>query len=210
MRSLVSVLVFVALVGCDTLPTLPSFPSLGSANADGIRQFSVLRGAFNVVGPRGYCIDTKASKPRTGFALLASCAEISDATDAPAATAIMTAQVGEEASAGVRGAETEMIALFESAQGNSLLSASGDPADIRVVGTQAGVGVVFVNVEDSVRSPLGDISTRHWRAFVDVGDRLVLLKALSLSVAPVSDAQGLALLQEMVPRLRAANEISTN
>ena len=209
-------LAILALTGCETLSEIPILEAVtarvsgsvvGELPADGIRQFSVRRDAINLVGPSGYCIDTPSSNARGGFAIFASCAVVSQASDLPKVAGVLTAQVGDADSAFVTGAEAELADLISSPEGAQTLSSANDNR-VKVGATEAGAGVFFVQITKEGGNMLDGVQSTSWRAFLDLKGRAVTLSALSLTDNPMTEEQGLALLKEMVTCLRAANVTS--
>lgn len=171
----------------------------------GIRTLSVLDGAVSVRGPEGFCVDQQSSRAEAGFAVLAGCALVSDATVMPSHEGLITVQIGGSDSAGVAGAESELAGLLRTAQGAALLSASGDPATVQVRRVDRADGVVVVRFSDAAPAATPGLERLEWRAFLDIKGRLTTISLRGFDRAPLPAEQGLRLLSQAIGALRAAN-----
>lgn len=190
--------VMVALAGCDLLP-LPD---------TGIRAMAMYDGSVVARSPEGYCIDSRTSRPETGFAVMGGCAILSRLMIMPRVEGLITVQFGAPASAAVEGAERDLVALLRSAQGAALLSASGRPEAVLVEGIETGPGIVLVRFLDNAPPLAEGLERVEWRAFLDVGGRLTTVTVRGFERAPLDRAAGLALMTEAVSALRAANAVT--
>jgi hypothetical protein len=184
----------ILLAGCD--PTL---------DGRGVRTLAVLNGAVSVRGPEGYCVDQQSSRAGSGFAVLAGCAVVSDAVMMPALEGLITVQIGAAGSAGVLGAEADLVALLRTSQGAQLLSAVGDPASVHIVRVDRADGVVVVRFSDAAPAPTPGLEPLEWRAFLDIKGRLTTISLRGFDRAPIPAEQGLRLLSQAIGALRAAN-----
>ena len=184
----------LAVAGCD----------LADAGR-GVRTMALLDSTVSVRGPEGFCVDQQASRPVTGFAVLAGCAVISDAPLMPAQEGLLTVQFGAPGSATVSGAEAELARLLRASQGAALLSATGDPATISVARVDRAEGVVVVRFSDTAPAPTPGLEPLEWRAFLDIRGRLTTISLRGFDRAPLPLEQGLRLLAQAVGALRAAN-----
>jgi hypothetical protein len=177
------------------------------ANFDtrGIRTLAVLDGAVSVRGPEGFCVDQQSSRARSGFAVLAGCAVLSDATSMPTHEALITVQIGATDSAAVSGAEADLAALLRTIQGATLLSASSDPATVQVARVDRADGVVVVRFSDAAPAAIQGLEPLEWRAFLDIRGRLTTISLRGFDRAPLPADQGLRLLSQAIGALRAAN-----
>ena len=192
MRPLLAAL--IVLAGCDV-----------GLDGRGIRTLAVLDGAVSVRGPDGYCVDQQSSRAGSGFAVLAGCALVSDATVMPAHEALITVQIGSAGSATVTGAEAELAALLRTAQGAALLSDSSDAGSVQVDRVDRADGVVVVRLSDAAPAQVQGLERREWRAFLDIRGRLTTISLRGFDRAPLPAEQGLRLLSQAIGALRAAN-----
>lgn len=171
----------------------------------GIRTLSVLDGAVSVRGPEGYCVDQQSSRAGSGFAVLAGCAVVSDATMMPTVEGLITVQIGAASSASVTGAEPEMAALLRTTLGAQLLSAASNPASVQVARVDRADGVVVVRFSDATPAATPGLEPSEWRAFLDIRGRLTTISLRGFVRAPIPSEQGLRLLSQAIGALRAAN-----
>lgn len=171
----------------------------------GIRTLSVLDGAASVRGPEGYCVDQQSSRAGSGFAVLAGCAVVSDATMMPTVEGLITVQIGAASSASVTGAEPEMAALLRTTLGAQLLSAASNPASVQVARVDRADGVVVVRFSDATPAATPGLEPSEWRAFLDIRGRLTTISLRGFVRAPIPSEQGLRLLSQAIGALRAAN-----
>lgn len=171
----------------------------------GIRTLSVLDGAASVRGPEGYCVDQQSSRAGSGFAVLAGCAVVSDATMMPTVEGLITVQIGAASSASVTGAEPEMAALLRTTLGAQLLSAASNPASVQVARVDRADGVVVVRFSDATPAATPGLEPSEWRAFLDIKGRLTTISLRGFVRAPIPSEQGLRLLSQAIGALRAAN-----
>lgn len=175
------------------------------AQARGIRTLSVLDGGFRVRAPEGYCIDRQASAAANGFVVMAGCALVSDAAIMPNIAALITVQVGEEGSAVVDGAETDLASFVESEGGKAILSQTGTASDIDVTFVQSAANLVEVWFTDAGPDRFDGLESMQGRAFLDVNGHLVTVNVRGYSRDPISRRQSARLLLLTVDALRAAN-----
>ena len=158
-------------------------------------QSMVLRdGAAVVAAPPGYCLDATNSRPKDGFAVMAPCAVFGASVSRNVPPGIVTFQLGEPGSAAVRGNEAEMGALLKSPQGAALLSASGQAASVTVGGVDRARNRVTVGFTDSAPQEIPGTDPRIWRAFTDLGDRLLTVSVRGPAAAPLDEDDALPLL----------------
>ena len=175
------------------------------SSATPVEALAVSGGAVTVAGPPDYCVNAATSRGQDGFALLAPCATLGKGGAIPFRNAVIAVQVGDAGSAAVRGSESAMAGLLETAAGAQLLSRTGDPARITVRETGFSNGTVFVIYDDANPVPIEGTQTREWRGFFDLGDRLVTISLRGLKSAPLSSESGTTLLKQAVEAVRAAN-----
>ncbi len=204
-RLFCATLMAVALAGCDGIDLSTGLPFAGPAKGPGVRTLIIMNGSLRVRGPDGYCIDQRASRAAAGFVVMGSCALVSATPIAPAQAGVLTFQAGEPGSAGVAGAEQVLVNMLQTAPGHALLSAKGDSATVREVSVTSQPGAVFVQFSDTGPDPVAGLQDHEWRAFADLGGRLVTLALRVPAHRPMTSAQGLGVLQQAIDALRAAN-----
>lgn len=199
--------VVVALSGLTACSgsDLPSLPQAEGGAGSVVQRIALRDGAVTAAGPNGYCADPRASRPARGFAIFATCAALGDDSQPFARPAVVTVQVGPMDSASVTGQEAAMIAFFESAQGAQTLSRINDASTVKVQSTKEGEGVVSVRFTDDAPSDIDGQQDLEWRAFLDIGGRLVTLSVRGLQEAPMERSVGSALLRQAIAAIRAAN-----
>ncbi|KAA9006152.1 hypothetical protein [Histidinibacterium aquaticum] len=182
----------VLAAGCATEQQLQSPPPTSLALYDG---------ALRAVGPTGYCAARGASQPTSGFAVFAPCSRLlGDAAD-PERDAVLTFQSGEPGSALVTGAVADLVALLEGPEGGALLTVD---MPVVVASVETGDDVVFVEyselgVEVETPPPL-------WRAFFDIGDRLVTASIRPVEGVDLGTEAERTLVGEAVDAMREAND----
>jgi len=175
----------------------------------GVQSLAVAGGAVTVQGPEGYCVDSRISRPARGFAALASCALISDIAVVPGIEGLITVQVGDAGSAIVGGAEQDLSAILRSQTGAGLLANNGDPETVVMDTVETSAGLVIVHFTDTAPPIVDGLEQLEWRAFLDLGDRLVTIGVRGFDRAPLGRDQGLRLLNRAVYSLRSANSLDT-
>ncbi|WP_343080625.1 cation transport ATPase [Ostreiculturibacter nitratireducens] len=177
-------------------------------------QVAVLGSSVTVAGPRGYCVDSTASRDgaESAFVLLGSCASLAGTPFAPApkAPAILTASVLAEGAELV--AETApLAAFFRSASGRAALSRSGNAETVEVLETFEADGVMFLRVRDISESGTQGqpVEPEYWRAVLALNGRLVTLSALGHQARPLSAGDKRAAIDAFLARMLAANPTRT-
>lgn len=195
MSSLKLLCVAGILAGCAELgPPTPPTPAL-----------ALYGGEVIAAVPEGYCIETKASNARTGFAVMVACEVIAGETDRPRLNGFVTVQVGA-AGSGIVASDPDGFASFlSSTAGESLLSVNGSAGTVtvgRVTQTQGGVTVRFT---DQSAPPVAGLGTTEWRAFVDIKGRLTTIAVRGLAGDPLSASEGQSLLESVLRSMLANN-----
>ena len=160
-------------------------------------------GAVRVRGPEGYCIDRQASRARTGFAVLAACARVSEAELLPTLDGLLTVQIGEANSAVVRGQEDTLATLLEKEAGQALLSAG--EAEVTVYETEARDGLVLVRYNDPDAPRMRGTEATGWRVFLDLGDRSAVISLRAFEANPLDERDGEILIRTAAAALAEAN-----
>jgi len=193
-----------ALAGCDS-PVLRMFDNLPGGVSEALPAVAMFDGDVIAVGPTGYCVDPDSSRIQRGFAILAPCATLG-VTGGPTVTrAIATLQGGPKGSAIVNGNEAEFATYLKGPDGPLILSRSGDPETVSVKEVRTYDHHVAVYLIDRAPAHIDGAQEAEWRAFVDVAGRLVTISVRGLDAAPLSNAEGAALLEQAVKAMIAAN-----
>ncbi len=169
----------------------------------GIRTLSMFSGDVRVRGPEGYCIDRQASRARTGFAVLAACARVSNAELLPTLDGLLTVQIGEAGSAVVSGQEEVLASLLEQDAGQALLSAGTAP--VTVFGTESRDGLVLVRYSDPDAPEMQGTQATGWRAFLDLGNRSAVISLRAFETKPLAERDGEILIRTAASALAEAN-----
>ncbi|MFQ1701073.1 dihydroxy-acid dehydratase [Loktanella agnita] len=177
--------------------------------AEPVQSVALMGGAVTATTPPGYCVDTRASRPGEGFALMAPCATLGVNMPAPSALGVTTVQVGPPDSQTVTATEASLRDMLESEAGAVLLSSDGQPDTVTVLGSQALRNRVTVHFTDEGPPPLPGLQREEWRAFTDIDGRLVTVAVRGLATAPLHDGTGAWLLSLVVQGLTAAAIVET-
>jgi len=156
--------------------------------------------------PVGYCIETKASKPRSGFAVMVACEVIAGTNDRPDLNGFVTVQVGEAGSAVVAGNADAFQGVLNTTAGENLLSANGNASTVSVEGFKQVSGAVTVRFTDHTAPPVSGLQTTEWRAFVDIKGRLTTIAVRGLAGMPLSSSEGQALLESVLAAMLVNNQ----
>lgn len=149
---------------------------------------SVSAGGADVIiaGPAGFCIDERTTdESREGaFVFLTDCAVTADASPTIARvpiSAVLTASVSNSglpgSQDGVEQALSELQTFFETPIGQLSLGKSGNSSTITVLSLRHTSLAVYAFVEDTTITTTTGESPRYWRAFTEVGGRLLALSA---------------------------------
>ena len=181
----------IGLLGAPTPPT----PALALYGGDVIAAV-----------PEGYCIETKASNARTGFAVMVACEVIALETDRPRLNGFATVQVGAAGSAIVAADPDAFEAFLSTTAGESLLSVNGTASTVTVGAIKQTSGAVMVRFADQAAPPVAGLQTTEWRAFVDIKGRLTTIAVRGLAGDPLSASEGQALLESVLGSMLANNQ----
>lgn len=169
------------------------------------RSLALYDGAVLAQAPEGYCVDPLASQPATGFAVMGSCGLLAGTGALPQGEAFITVQIGAPGTATVAGSETDLATLLRLPLGAAMLTEAGDPATVTIGRITQGDGVVFVRFADSAPPPVAGLAAEEWRAFLDLGDRLVTVGLRGYARSPLSPQEAEGLLYSTVATLRSVN-----
>jgi hypothetical protein len=155
--------------------------------------------------PEGYCIETKASKPRSGFAVMVACEVIAGTNDRPRLNGFAIVQVGAAGSAVVAESPDAFEAFLKTTAGETMLSVNGNASTVSVGGFRQTSGAVTVRFTDQAAPPVAGLQTTEWRAFVDINGRLTTIAVRGLAATPLSAGQGQALLESVLASMLVNN-----
>ncbi len=163
-----------------------------------------------VTPPKGHCVDGESlsDNGKVVFAMVSVClARVEDPADVY--PGILTLSIsGEPAFQTEPEALDDFEAQLTSLDGLKLLGRGQSATPGSLVAIKRMGGVIYVLVEESAggRSIL---SSRFWRAFVGVNDRLILATASGFKSRAVSDTTMLVFLARQIQALRRANAMPT-
>ena len=193
----------IALAGCSAGLQLPSLPKL--ASSAGTPTAPLLSGAFMAASMDGYCVDPNGSRPKKGFAIMAPCS-ILGVDDSPLMIhAVVTLQVGDTGSAIVSQDPAAFSDYLNSPNGPLLLSRSGDAETVNVRAVFQQGDYVTVYFVDEAPAVIDGLQESEWRAFVDIGGRLVTVAVRGLDEVPLSEQSGALMLRQSVNAVVEAN-----
>lgn len=205
LRNALILIALIAISGCTFSPT------------EGIhRALSVKAGGAEVViaGPNGFCIDEQTTdESRAGaFVFLSDCAATPDASPTIARVPISAVLTASVSNSGMPGIESGMEAALANLQeflntpiGQVSLGKSGNAATITVLSLSHTSTAVYAFVEDtSITTTTGE-SPRYWRAFTEVGGRLVALSATGYNRSDPEQKRIEQIIVAFVAALHAAN-----
>ncbi|MEO1490807.1 MAG: hypothetical protein AAFV19_01480 [Pseudomonadota bacterium] len=101
-------------------------------------------------------------------------------------------------------------AFFETAEGRRLLGRGGDGERVNVVERRRIGDGLFVLVDDKDEQPVPLLSSRFWRSFVELNDRLAVVTMSGFRDRPLSEDDMLVHLIAQVKTLRVANRTRIN
>ena len=206
MRRAVLVAACLALAACDAA----GLQGLGRGVKPAPSQIAVTTDRIVVTGPTGFCVDptTVRDTADTGFVLLGNCAAIANSRSAgqPTTPAVLTATISEPSTGGrISDTIAELDSLFRSDEGRRLLSRSGEPSSIVILETIRSPRVFLLHAADQGAGAMQDVQPDYWRAYLDVGPRLVTLSVLSTKDRSLSREESLSLLRSFVQAVQGAN-----
>ena len=222
MRWVVGAVLTAALAGCfggakpDDIRNSPLFSKQApSASRDLVRRRAVMSGAVTIAAPKGYCVDVSSLRDQASgaFVPLGACAALTrNAADpSPKTPAFLAASVtARPAAAEIAGDDpdaqmTQARRFLESAAGRAALSRSGDASTVTVLDLKTASGVVKVLTRDSSGDRPASLSDMTWRAFLPVGDKLVVASVTGFTKHPLNQRNGLAQLDKFIAAIENAN-----
>lgn len=166
------------------------------------RSIALAQGDIVAIPPSGYCVDGLASKPQDNFALLAPCATLGTTGTLPNVVGIVTVQVGPVESGQIATDEIALRDFLITEEGAQLLSRSGDASGINILSTQAFDDQVMIHFTDQSAPTVVGLQREEWRAFRNIGGRLVTIAVRGLAAAPLQDGPGAGLLKLAIAGVR--------
>jgi len=200
------------------LAVMPLLAACAFSPTEGImRQRVVSVGGADVIiaGPSGFCIDERlVDEARVGaFVFLSDCAANPDAGGPTIArvpiSTVLTASVSNN---GLPGSENGMPAALAQLEsflntpfGQLTLSKSHNPNTLTVLSIERTDDAVYAFVEDLTQTTRTGESPRFWRAFTEVGGRLVALSATGYNAADPEQERVKRIVEAFVKSMNAAN-----
>lgn len=179
----------------------------GSSMARAPAQVRVLSKSFTVAGPRGFCVDTGATRETedNAFVVLGSCAVISGnpRDSKPKVPAVLTASISPAAVPLDAAALDRMAAFFSSDTGRATLARTEGASAVSVIELKREGGMLLVHAEDGDTS--GDVMGDYWRGVFDQSGRLATITVSGFRETPIDDKTGARLARDFVAALRKAN-----
>lgn len=163
------------------------------------RNVTVADDAVTIAGPRGFCVDPRATKDSEGqaFVLLGNCAVLAAGNHPqPDYRALLTAAVRENPGGPISEQFTAVREYLSTNEGRALLSRSGDSSTVRLLDTVARGDVLYIYAQDTSDGYAPNMSSKHWRAVFDVQGRIVSVAVLGFESQPISKRDGLIALQD--------------
>jgi len=107
--------------------------------------------------------------------------------------------------AGLPAALSQLQGFLETPFGQLTLSKSRDPRSLTVISIERTDRAVFAFVEDLTQTTRTGESPRFWRAFTEVGGRLVALSATGYNANDPEQARIKRIIEAFVDSMHAAN-----
>jgi len=182
-----------------------------------VRSLALAGGAVTVASTGSYCVDAAASRPRDGFAVLASCARTADGDAHPLIDGLVIVQVGAPGSAIVAGGEEALADLLRGAEGAGLLGGAAQQVDAepgtvyaRLAEDAPGDGDQSARASERAGERTGERAGERtgaplWRVFFDQGDRLVTATIRPFAGRPLGPREARQVLARTVSATRAAS-----
>lgn len=169
--------------------------------------------AVQIVGPTGFCVDPEEVRDsgNSGFVLFGNCASITQSrlSRQPALPAVLTAAVSEPSTGGgITQAMDTLSEFFGTPDGRAVLSRTGDEETVEVQQSFSLEDVFYLRATDTSPGVVPGTRDSYWRAYFDLGDRIVTLSILALDQGPEDSAAELNLLEDFVAETRASNLVA--
>ena len=201
--------VSLLLTACEGgLPDLRDFARPAGSKATGEVGQTEIKVTDRHVALRaasGFCVvrvstQNDASK---AFVVFGNCAAITGNPDQPQPylQAIATTTVTSSGLTGegaVAPQADQLLTFFQTAQGRTVLSRSGDPLEVAIDDAFVEAGTVFLHVIDAGPPSFEGAQRSYWRAYFDAGTSVVALSVIGMGEAEVARADGLTVLRDFV------------
>ncbi|SPF75065.1 hypothetical protein ALP8811_00049 [Aliiroseovarius pelagivivens] len=227
MRWAAGAILTLALAGCfggtksDDVRNSPLFSKQApSASGSLVQRRTVMSGAVTVAAPKGYCVDVSSLRDQASgaFVPFGACAALTRnvADPSPKTPAFLVASVSALPTAVVSSAEDpealmeQARAFLESAAGRAALSRSGDASTVTVLDLKIASGVVKVLTRDSSDNRPASLSDTTWRAFLSIGDKLVVASVTGFTKHPIDPRNSLTQLDKFITAIKGVNPASGN
>ncbi|WP_238365630.1 hypothetical protein [Mesobacterium pallidum] len=194
-RALIALGLVLGLAACDGLEgnagggfDFAPRQSAPRANAAAVTRTELLGGAIVVPAPPGYCVDAGSLRRGAGFALIASCWNLTDGQSGnPVEPAILTlSAVNVPAGSTLPDAAT-LAALVD----------GGTPSEVRESET-----LTLIRLDDGGQDGVTGGDPRHWRGAMMLGGRIVLLAAYAPRGGAATGGLGADLLAELAANVQ--------
>ena len=189
----------------------------GFSPTEGIhREITVKAGGASVVvaAPEGFCIDERTvDQSRAGaFVFLSDCAMTQNAGPTIARVPISAVLTASVSNSGLPGGEqglgqalADLQAFLQTPIGQASLGKSGNMTTISLLSLTRTENAVIAFVEDTTITTTTAESPRFWRAFTEVGGRLVALSATGYNRYDPDQARIEQIIMAFIASLHAAN-----
>jgi len=188
-----------------SLPRLEFAPRPDST----LDRIEVARGAVVIAGPRGYCVDRQGSRPGNdpAFVLLGACDAIAGDVPAtrPIRRAILTATVVALPAGAALPAPDVVAGFLQSEDGRTMLSRSGDAAQVEILASIVSADTVLMRIRDRGRLDGPRVADTYWRAVFAHDRHMVTLAVLAPAGTSIASASQRVLLEQFIDRVRAVN-----
>lgn len=186
-----------------------------AASSHLVQSRTVMSGAVKVAAPKGYCVDVSSLREQVSgaFVPFGACAALTrnPSDPSPKTPAFLAASVSVMPAA-IASSDTDPEALMtqartflESPAGRAALSRSGNADTVTVLDLKTASGVVKVLTRDSSGNRPDSLSDTTWRAFVPIGDKLVVASVTGFADSPIRKRNGLKKLDKFVSAIQGAN-----
>jgi hypothetical protein len=173
------------------------------------RQVTVSRSAVTIAGPSGFCVDpaTLRNETDSAFVLLGNCAAIARTARAPQpqVRALLTAAVQETGGLSISTQGAQVAAYLKTDAGRAMLSRTGRPDSVAILGTQRSGDVLYLHARDKSPSYVPGMSSEQWRAIFDLDGTVVSLTVIGFEDAPLTAETGMATVREFASVIRREN-----
>ena len=182
---------------------------LGTAAKDAPTSVRLSSTTFAISAPKGFCIDTASMKDahETGFVLMADCASLRGKKSKGdlSKSAVLTAAISAPLESADSVTTIALERFFETPQGRTTLSRSGDPSSVSVDFSSLSEDVLMLHIFDSSPAVIDGLEGDDWRAFTVINGRLVTLTAARFSGAPKPNPSAKELVTVLARRVQVEN-----